>query len=66
MLLVRDQLDGPAETLPRARWRFARQAGDRIVVRGGESLRGKEKLEVVGVFEHEVRSATKETPRKGA
>ena len=32
VLLVRDQLDGPAETLPRARWRFARQAGDRIVV----------------------------------
>ena len=44
----------------------ALKAGDRIVVRGGESLRGKEKLEVVGVFEHEVRSATKETPRKGA
>ena len=32
VLLVRDQLDGPAETIPRARWRFARQAGDRIVV----------------------------------
>ena len=34
------------------------QAGDRIVVRGGESLRGKEKLDVVGVFEAETRSAT--------
>jgi RND family efflux transporter MFP subunit len=34
------------------------KAGDRIVVRGGETLRGKEKLEVVGVFEPEVRSAT--------
>jgi RND family efflux transporter MFP subunit len=34
------------------------QAGDLIVVRGGESLRGKEKLEVVGVFEEEVRRAT--------
>ena len=42
------------------------KAGDRIVVRGGESLRGKEKLEVVGVYEQEVRSATKEVSRSGA
>ena len=34
------------------------QAGDRIVVRGGESLRGQEMLEVVGVFEEEFRRAT--------
>jgi RND family efflux transporter MFP subunit len=34
------------------------QAGDRIVVRGGETLRGKEKLDIVGVFEDAVRSAT--------
>jgi len=32
--------------------------GDSIVVRGGETLRGKEKLDVVGVFESDVRSAT--------
>jgi multidrug efflux pump subunit AcrA (membrane-fusion protein) len=34
------------------------QAGDRVVVRGGETLRGKEKLDIVGVFEDAVRSAT--------
>jgi RND family efflux transporter MFP subunit len=34
------------------------RAGDRIVVRGGETLRGQEKLDIVGVFEEEVRSAT--------
>lgn len=33
-------------------------AGDRVVVRGGESLRGTEKLDIVGVFEDDVRSAT--------
>jgi hypothetical protein len=33
-------------------------AGDRVVVRGGESLRGKEKLEVVGIFEAATPSAT--------
>ena len=32
--------------------------GDRIVVRGGETLRGKEKLDIVGVFEAETRSVT--------
>ncbi len=41
------------------------QAGDRIVVRGGESLRGKEKLEVVGVFEEEVRRATSADGKSG-
>jgi RND family efflux transporter MFP subunit len=34
------------------------RAGDRIVVRGGETLRGAEKLDIVGVFEDESRSAT--------
>jgi RND family efflux transporter MFP subunit len=33
------------------------KAGDRVVVRGGESLRGTEKLEVVGVFETQLRRA---------
>jgi RND family efflux transporter MFP subunit len=36
------------------------KAGDRVVVRGGESLRGNEKLDVVGVFEEEARQATAE------
>ena len=40
--------------------------GDRIVVRGGESLRGKEKVEVVGIYEQEVRSANKQVGLKGA
>jgi hypothetical protein len=31
VLLVRDQLDGPAETIPRERWRFARAAGGSVV-----------------------------------
>jgi RND family efflux transporter MFP subunit len=44
----------------------ALKAGDRIVVRGGESLRGSEKVEVVGVYEQEVRSATKGVSRSGA
>jgi RND family efflux transporter MFP subunit len=35
-------------------------AGDRVVVRGGESLRGKEKLEVVGIFEDSTQSAVVE------
>lgn len=33
------------------------RAGDRIVIRGGETLRGKEKLDIVGVYEEDVRSA---------
>ena len=37
-----------------------------IVVRGGESLRGKEKLEVVGIYEQEVRSATTKVKHSGA
>jgi RND family efflux transporter MFP subunit len=44
----------------------ALRAGDRIVVRGGESLRGKEKVEVVGIYEQEVRSATKDVGLSGA
>jgi RND family efflux transporter MFP subunit len=36
------------------------KAGDRVVVRGGESLRGNEKLEVVGIFEDATQSATVE------
>lgn len=36
--------------------------GDRIVVRGGETLRGTEKLDIVGVYEEEVRSATADRP----
>lgn len=31
ILTVRDQPDGPAETIPRERWRFARAAGGRVV-----------------------------------
>jgi hypothetical protein len=31
LLLVRDQPDGPATTIPRARWRFARVEGGRLV-----------------------------------
>ena len=31
VLVVRDQPDGPAETLPRARWRFARVEGGRVI-----------------------------------
>jgi RND family efflux transporter MFP subunit len=37
--------------------------GDRIVVRGGETLRGQEKLDIVGVFEEDVRSATADRPK---
>ena len=33
------------------------KAGDRVVVRGGESLRGTEKLEVVGTLETQLRRA---------
>jgi hypothetical protein len=36
------------------------RAGDNIAVRGGESLRGNEKLDVVGVFEGEARRVTVE------
>ncbi len=36
------------------------RAGDNIVVRGGESLRGNEKLDVVGVLEGEARRVTAE------
>jgi RND family efflux transporter MFP subunit len=42
------------------------RAGGRLVGRGGESLRGKEKLEVVGVFEEEVRRATSADGNSGA
>jgi alpha/beta hydrolase family protein len=31
VLQVRDQLDGPPQTIPRERWRFAREAGGRVV-----------------------------------
>ncbi|HTO10645.1 MAG TPA: alpha/beta hydrolase domain-containing protein [Candidatus Binatia bacterium] len=31
VLLVRDQLDGPPQTIPRARWRFARAVDGRVV-----------------------------------
>ena len=40
--------------------------GDRIVVRGGESLRGQEKLDVVGVFEEETKRAEVATGTSGA
>jgi RND family efflux transporter MFP subunit len=40
--------------------------GDRIVVRGGESLRGQEKLDVVGVFEEETKRAEAATGKSGA
>ena len=36
---------------------FFRLPPERVVVRGGESLRGTEKLEVVGVFETQLRRA---------
>jgi multidrug efflux pump subunit AcrA (membrane-fusion protein) len=39
------------------------RAGDRIVVRGGETLRGAEKLDIVGVFEEDVRNATVDRPK---
>jgi RND family efflux transporter MFP subunit len=42
------------------------RAGDNIVVRGGESLRGKEKLDVVGVFEGEARRVTAERVKPSA
>jgi hypothetical protein len=42
------------------------QAGDRIVVRGGESLRGQEKLDVVGVFEEEAKRAEADVRKSGA
>jgi RND family efflux transporter MFP subunit len=42
------------------------RAGDYIVVRGGESLRGKEKLDVVGVFEGEARRVTAERVKPSA
>lgn len=40
-------------------------AGDRVVVRGGELLRGREKLQIVGVFEEQApaSSRTAERPR---
>jgi multidrug efflux pump subunit AcrA (membrane-fusion protein) len=42
------------------------RAGDHIVVRGGKSLRGKEKLDVVGVFEGEARRVTAERVKPSA
>jgi RND family efflux transporter MFP subunit len=42
------------------------RAGDRIVVRGGESLRGNEKLDVVGVLEGETRRLTVERTKPAA
>jgi multidrug efflux pump subunit AcrA (membrane-fusion protein) len=42
------------------------KAGDRIVVRGGESLRGQEKLDVVGVFEEEAKRAEADVRKSGA
>jgi RND family efflux transporter MFP subunit len=42
------------------------KAGDRIVVRGGESLRGKEKLDVVGVFEEETKQVEAQARKTGA
>ncbi len=42
------------------------RAGDSIVVRGGESLRGNEKLDVVGVLEGEVRRVTVEHTKPAA
>ena len=42
------------------------RAGDNIVVRGGESLRGNEKLDVVGVFEGEARRVTAERVKPAA
>ncbi|HKW92696.1 MAG TPA: alpha/beta hydrolase domain-containing protein [Methylomirabilota bacterium] len=35
LLTVRDVADGPATTLPRERWRFARREGDRVVPDAG-------------------------------
>jgi RND family efflux transporter MFP subunit len=40
--------------------------GDRIVVRGGESLRGQEKLDVVGIFEEEAKRAEADVRKAGA
>ena len=42
------------------------RAGDSIVVRGGESLRGNEKLDVVGVLEGEARRVTAERVKPAA
>lgn len=42
------------------------RAGDNIVVRGGESLRGSEKLDVIGVFEGEARRVTVEHVKPAA
>lgn len=38
-------------------------AGDQIVVRGGELLRGREKLQIVGVFEEQAPAPTKTAER---
>jgi hypothetical protein len=37
-----------------------------VIVRGGEPLRGNEKLDVVGVFEGEARSVTAERVKPAA
>jgi RND family efflux transporter MFP subunit len=42
------------------------RAGDSVVVRGGESLRGNEKLDVVGVLEQETRRAELDRDKSGA
>ena len=42
------------------------RAGDNIVVRGGESLRGNESCDVVGVFEGEARRVTAERVKPSA
>jgi len=42
------------------------RAGDTVVVRGGETLRGDEKLDVVGVFEEETRRLSLQEKASGA
>jgi RND family efflux transporter MFP subunit len=42
------------------------RAGDTVVVRGGETLRGDEKLDVVGVFEEETRRLSLQEKAPGA
>jgi RND family efflux transporter MFP subunit len=42
------------------------RAGDTIVVRGGETLRGNEKLDVVGIFEEEPKRLSLEKKTSGA
>ncbi|HEX6572279.1 MAG TPA: hypothetical protein VF055_09665, partial [Steroidobacteraceae bacterium] len=42
------------------------KAGDSVVVRGAESLRGSEKLDVVGVFEAEPKRLSLQAPKPDA